>query len=85
MPTWMSDIIVNLLTRLASWAFAKATAYIQAKQEKAATDSAIDAKLEAVKVAYKEAFNGEKPTPEQMAALKRAISGFIRNPDNGGL
>lgn len=85
MPTWMSDIVVNLVTRFASWAFAKAAAYIQAHQEKAASDSAIEARLDAVKVAYKEAFNGEKPTPEQMAALKRAISGFIRNPDNGGL
>jgi len=85
MPTWMSEIMVNLLTRLASWAFAKAAAYIQERQEKAASDSVIEARLDAVKIAYKEAFNGEKPTPEQMAALRRAISGFIRNPDNGGL
>ena len=79
----ISDLLEKLISRLAAWLFARAAEYFQKRKEQSDSDAAIDARLKAVKDAYMQAFDGHPVTPEQRAALKSAISNFLRGPDGG--
>lgn len=85
MQAWLAGIIVSLTTKLGSWLLARALEYFNKQQKHAATDADIDARLASVKSAYKDAFNGEKITPEQRKNLYQGISDFIRNTGDSGL
>lgn len=77
-------LIIYFVTQIASYLMTKALEKSQKSQETVATDSMIDQKLEAVKNAYKESFNGEPVTKEQRKKLKDSIVDFI-STDSGGL
>ncbi len=82
----INALIVELLTKFCSWLLATSLEQIHGQQEEAATDEVIDAKLAALKTAYKDAFNGQPVSVEQRAKLNSAIADFIRGgADNGGL
>lgn len=57
------------------------------KEQKVLTEQEIDEKLEEVKQAHKEAFNGTDITPEQNKALRQTIIRLFRDRSNsnGGL
>lgn len=81
----IQNIIVQILTKLGSWLFAKVLEFYHGKQEQKNTDEDIDNKLNQFKEAYKEAFDGQPITPEQRKKLNQSIADFIRNPNVGGL
>lgn len=83
MSEWLAGVLENLLSKLVSSIFAKLVVWIQSRKDQSASDAAIDARLAAVKQAFQEAFDGKDVTPEQKAALKSAISNFLRGPDGG--
>lgn len=85
MQGWIAGVVALVLQKLGAWLGTQLLVWLNKRNETAVSNSEIDAKLKAFKAAYKEAFNGEKVTPEQKAELKKAISDFIRNPDPGGL
>lgn len=85
MPAWISNIFVALLTKLASWLFAKGLEKYHSELDKAETNKDIDERLKTFKEAYAEAFNGEPVTPEQRKKLNAAIADFIRGNSAGGL
>ncbi len=69
---------------LASYFMAKALEKVEKRKESVTSDLVIDQKLDAVKNAYKESFNGEAQTSDQKAKLKASIIDFIKS-DSGGL
>ncbi len=85
MPAWIASIIVALMTKLTSWLLTKGLEVVHGKQDQAATDADIDARLASFKNAYKEAFNGQPVTVDQRQKLNQAIADFIRGGTNGGL
>lgn len=77
-------LIIYFVTHLASYLMTKALEKVQKSKETAVSELVIDQKLEAVKTAYKESFNGEPVTKDQRKNLKSAITDFIKS-DSGGL
>lgn len=78
MPTWLSDLVIKILSALGSWLVAKAMEKVHEKKEQVETEKDIDQRLQVLKDAYKEAFNGEPITPDQRARLNEAMARFIR-------
>lgn len=76
-------ILESLLTKLASWFFAKVLAFIHGRQLKAKSDQEIDVKLAAVKQAYKEAFDGTPITEDQRKKLNQTIADFLSGNGTG--
>jgi hypothetical protein len=76
--TWLSTLIAEIITRLASILVAEALKRAEETQVRMQNARDIDGRLDAFKNAYREAFNGEKITPEQDEKLKASISDFIR-------
>lgn len=81
----LERIITTVLTHLVSWLFTKGLEHFNKLQEKNDSEGVIDEKLKTLKVAYKEAFNGEPITKEQRAKLNKAVADFIRNPTSNGV
>lgn len=78
-------IITSILTNLASKFLTWVLEYFKGKQQQKDTNEDIDQRLDQVKQAYKEAFNGEPVSKEQRQKLNQSLADFIRNPNNGGL
>lgn len=81
----LEKLITSILTNLASKLFAWVLEYFKGKQKQSNTNEDIDQRLDQVKQAYKEAFNGEPVTPEQRKRLNQSLADFIRNTNNGGM
>jgi len=81
----LSDFAVAILLKVVSALFTELIARLHQNQDVMTSNNQIDARLTAFKNAYKEAFNGEKVTPEQREKLRSAISDFIRGSSNGGM
>lgn len=86
MPVWISDLLIKILTSLATWFASKVMEKVNEKREQVASDQEIDDRLKALKEAYKEAIDGKPITKEQRERLNGAVSDFIRGGSpRGGL
>lgn len=81
MPQWVINILVGVLTGLLTKIIEK----IQTEKNVWNDNADVDARLNNLRDAYKESFNGEPVTPEQREKLKKAIREFISGGPNGGL
>lgn len=77
----LEKIITYLITNLLSWLYAKALE----RHAKKTSEKIIDQKLEALKEASKDAFNGKPISKDELDRLNNAIANFIRSPNNNGL
>ena len=76
----ISSVILNLANKALQWALD----YFNYLKEKKKMQDDIDSRLEDLKKATTEAYDGTPKTPEQKEHLKQAIINFIRG-GNGGL
>lgn len=80
-------ILIALITRLGAFLYARALKKIDDHaKEKAESDQATKAmseKLERIKTAYAEAFNGNPISKDQRQELNRSIRDFLRAPSSG--
>lgn len=81
----INTILAELLSKLASWLFAKVLEFLKGQQQKDETNEDIDEKLQHFKAAYHQAFDGSEVTSEQREKLKQSIRDFLRNPNVGGM
>lgn len=78
-------ILIAVLIRVTTYWVTSALEYSNKNNSKAFSERTIDERLEKVKAAYKDAFDGQPITPEQHKSLKSAVALFISNDSNGGL
>jgi hypothetical protein len=83
--SWLAAFAAKVLIKLLPWLTAKVMEFFHGLDEKKAAGESVDARLEAMKEAYKKAFDGTDITPEQREELKHAISDFIRGGTAGGM
>ena len=80
----LEKIISNVLLNLANKALQWALDWFNSRRETKKENDNIDQKLEDLKKATSEAYDGTPKTPEQKENLKQAIINFIRG-GNGSL
>lgn len=81
----IEKILTSLITNFASKIFQWAMDYFNGLKEKKQTYESIDKRLQDLKDAVKDAYDGTPKTPEQKAKLDQAIVNFIRGGGTGKL
>lgn len=78
-------ILIEVFTRLGALLLAKGLEQYTKQKKAEDTVEIVDARLEAVQAAMKEAMTNGAMTPEQRKKLKDAFTGFVRSNTTGGL
>lgn len=81
----IEKIIIEIVTRLVSWLYARGLVAVKEAQAKKEAEADIDARLEKFNEAFKGAFNGEPVTDEERKRLNQAAADFIRGSSSRGL